>query len=207
MHRLLCLLAASLIFTAQAEVYTYLDAEGNRVFTDSPPRGNAERLELAPSNAFSAPAKRQPTAAPAPAAPPGPPAYQLLRILLPAPDSTISDNEGKLLVTINSEPALLPEHRFRLLINGQPAGEATRNAVSQLSNIDRGSHQLAVEIIDANDQTLERTPSQPFHMKRTSLEMKRQARPCRSADWGQRPECPITDKPKPPKDIPLVPLI
>lgn len=36
---------------AFAEVYTYIDAEGNRVFTDSPPRGNAERIELAPSNA------------------------------------------------------------------------------------------------------------------------------------------------------------
>jgi len=204
---ILILLAAAYATSLQAEVYTYIDAEGNRVFTDSPPRGNAERIQLAPSNAFTAPHMNKPAPAVQPGQPPAPPTYQLLRILLPEPDSTISDNAGNLLVTVNSEPALRPSDSYRLLLNGQPLGEPSRSAVFPLENIDRGTHQLAVEIIDAQGITVERTPSQPFHMKRTSLDMKRQANPCKKKDWGVRPECPLADKPKEPKDIPLVPFI
>lgn len=201
------LLALLFSLNASAEVYTYIDAEGNRVFTDSPPQGNAERIQMAPSNAFTAPHMDKQTPAIQPGQPPARPAYQLLRILLPEPDSTISDNAGNLLVTVNSEPVLRPSDSYRLLLDGQPVGEPGRSAVFPLENIDRGTHQLAVEIIDAQGITVERTPSQPFHMKRTSLDMKRQANPCKKKDWGVRPECPLADKPKEPKDIPLVPFI
>jgi hypothetical protein len=68
--------------------------------------------------------------------------------------------------------------------------------VFALSNIDRGSHHLAVEILDEQGRMVERTPSQPFHMLRISLAQKRQAKPCTLADYGQRLECPLADKPK-----------
>lgn len=46
---LLCLACA-----AQAGVYTYIDAEGNRVYTDQPPSGRkAQRVELAPGNSVA----------------------------------------------------------------------------------------------------------------------------------------------------------
>ena len=49
---LLCLACA-----AQAGVYTYIDAEGNRVYTDQPPSGRkAQRVELAPGNSVAPPA-------------------------------------------------------------------------------------------------------------------------------------------------------
>jgi len=80
--------------------------------------------------------------------------------------------------------------------------------VFPMENIDRGTHQLSVEILDSQGRIVERTPSQPFHMKRISLAEKRRANPCKKKDWGVRPECPIEDKPKdPPKDIPLIPFI
>lgn len=192
---------------AHAEVYTYIDAEGNRVFTDQPPKGNAERIELAPSNSFGNSVQPPQPVVEYQQQPP-PPTYELLRILMPEPDVTISDNDGNLLVTLNSEPPLRPADNFRLLLDGQPYGAPTRSAVFELKNIDRGTHQLAAEIIDPYGRILERTPSQPFHMKRTSLALKRLANPCEKGDWGVRPECPLADKPKEPKkDIPLVPFI
>ena len=51
---LLCLLLLSL--PAAAEVFTYVDAEGNRVFTDSPGANKAQRIELAPTNSDDQPA-------------------------------------------------------------------------------------------------------------------------------------------------------
>ena len=200
---LLCL--TLLCLPLQAQVYTYIDAEGNRVFTDRPATGNAKRIELAPSNSMPAPVPAAPSA-PEPSTPQAP-AYQLLRILVPQPDATIRDSAGNLIVTASSDPALLPGHGYRLLLDGEPLGEASRSPVIPLANIDRGTHQLAVEIVDAEGRTLERTPSQPFHMLRISLAQKRMVRPCQKADFGVRPECPLKDKPPEKKDIPLVPFI
>lgn len=192
---LLCLLLLGL--PATAEVYTYTDAEGNRVFTDRPgANSKAQRIELAPTNSDD----QQPAAGirlpPAYDAPVVPPVYQLLRILVPEPDATLRDGSANnLIVTATSEPSLQPGHSYRLLLDGQPAGEAGRSPVFPLGNLERGTHQLAVEILDAEGRILERTPNQPVHVLRISLAQKRMIQPCKKADYGVRPECPLKDKP------------
>ncbi|MCU1717907.1 DUF4124 domain-containing protein [Pseudomonas sp. 5P_3.1_Bac2] len=198
-----CLLLCAL--PAAAQVYTYIDSEGNRVFTDSPKSSASQRVELAPSN--SMPAAEIPAPPSASAPPPAELRYNLLRILVPQPDASIRDGAGELIVSVNSEPALFPGHRYRLLLDGQVVGEPGTSPVFPLYNIDRGSHQLAVEIIDPQGRIIERTPSQPFHMLRISLAQKRKVNPCQKADFGVRPECPLKDKPEEESDIPLVPFI
>ncbi|HZX17891.1 MAG TPA: DUF4124 domain-containing protein [Pseudomonas sp.] len=194
-----------LALPAVAQVYTYIDAEGNRVFTDKPRSGDAERVELAPSNSMPT---IQTQTAPVTEAPPEPSQrYSLLRVLVPQPDATIRDSAGNLIVSVNSEPKLFPQHSYRLLLDGVQVGEAGSSPVFPLENIDRGTHQLAVEIIDQQGRIIERTPTQPFHMLRISLAQKRMVNPCKKADYGVRPECPLKDKPPEKKDIPLVPFI
>lgn len=179
-----------------AQVYTYIDAEGNRVFTDSPRSSNAERVNIAPSN--SAQLNQNP-----PSVGVAPPAvtkqvvhYQLLRVLVPEPDASIHNASGDLIVTLTSEPGLLPGHSYRLLLDGEAQGGPSSSPVFSLQNVDRGTHQLVGEIIDAAGLIVERTPAQPFHMHRMSLAQKRQIRPCQKDDYGVRPECPLKDKPK-----------
>ncbi|MBU2157821.1 DUF4124 domain-containing protein [Pseudomonas sp. NPDC079086] len=193
-----------LALPAFAQVYTYIDAEGNRVFTDKPRSGDAERVELAPSNSMPT---IQTQTAPTVEAPEPSQRYSLLRILVPQPDATIRDSAGNLIVSINSEPKLFPQHSYRLLLDGVQVGEAGSSPVFPLENIDRGTHQLAVEIIDLQGRIIERTPTQPFHMLRISLAQKRMVNPCKKADYGVRPECPLKDKPPEKKDIPFVPFI
>lgn len=200
---LLCLILLSL--PLQAEIYTYIDAEGNRVFTDRPGAGNAQRVTTTPANSMPAPPP-PPSAAPAQTATPAL-AYQMLRILLPVPDATIRDNAGKLIVTATSEPALHPGHGYRLLLDGQVQGPAGRSPVFVVNNLDRGTHQLAVEIVDAQARIVERTPSQPLHMQRMTLAQKRRIRPCQKADYGVRPECPLKDRPAEKSDIPFIPFL
>lgn len=194
-----------LALPAFAQVYTYIDAEGNRVFTDKPRSGDAERVELAPSNSMPT---IQTQAAPVTEAPPEPAQrYSLLRILVPQPDATIRDSAGNLIVSVNSEPKLFPQHSYRLLLDGVQVGEVGTSPVFPLENIDRGTHQLAVEIIDQQGRIIERTPPQPFHMLRISLAQKRMVNPCKKADYGVRPECPLKDKPPEKKNIPFIPFI
>jgi len=179
---------------AVADVYTYIDAEGNRVFTDQPHR-NAKKVDIAPSNNMAVPPKKSPPKS-ASRTPPPLFVYQLLRILAPEPDATIRDVQGNLTVTVTNDPALQPGHTYRLLLDGAPYGAPGRSPVFSLSNIDRGTHQLSIEIVDQSGRVAERTPNQPFHMLRISLAQKRMTQPCAKEDYGVRPECPLKDKPE-----------
>ncbi len=198
----LCLLLITQ--AASAQVYTYIDAEGNRVFTDKPRSSNAERVMLAPSNSVQL-NQPKPTVHMAPPAVTKPTVhYQLLRILVPEPDASIHNGSGDMIVTLSSEPGLLPGHSYRLLLDGEPQGEISRSPVFSLRHVDRGTHQLVAEIIDSAGLIVERTPAQPFHMHRMTLAQKRKINPCKKDDYGVRPECPLKDKPK--EDVSILPF-
>jgi Domain of unknown function (DUF4124) len=196
--RSLLMSLALLAATAHAAVYTYIDANGNRVFTDQPGKG-AERVPMPmPRSSPTAPTTVMPARTakvPAPSQS-APMRYQMLRILGPLPDSAVREENGSLIVTLTSEPALQPSHRYRLLLDGKIAQAPGRSPVFALSNVDRGTHTLAAEIIDQNDHVIERTPAQPVHLQRISLIQKRRVHPCKEADYGVRPECPLKDRPE-----------
>ncbi|MGF6556273.1 hypothetical protein ABIA48_002653 [Pseudomonas sp. S30_BP2TU TE3576] len=190
------LIACFIALPAAAEVFTYVDHQGNRVFTDQPKTGYARRVPLTKTNRIAA----SPTSAAPLIAESNPEEqalfhYDVLRILVPEPDATIHSGAGEVIVSTTNEPALQPGHHYRLLLDGQPTAEPGPSPVFPLSNIDRGSHTLSVEILDEQGRIVERTASQPFHMQRTSLAQKRKIKPCSLEDYGQRPECPPGDKP------------
>ena len=196
----LLILSALLTLQASAEVFTYTDAQGNRVYTDQP-RANAKRVPLATSNRMPAnpsvtgpvtTAKKSPEQAPF--------HYDMLRVLVPEPNATIRSSAGELIVSITSEPGLQRGHFYRLLLDGKATGEPGVSPVFPLRNIDRGSHSISVEILDAQGRTVERTANQPFHMQRISLAQKRQVKPCTFEDYGVRAECPLKDRPEEPKN-------
>ncbi|WP_122663925.1 DUF4124 domain-containing protein [Pseudomonas viridiflava] len=180
-----------------ADVYTYTDAQGNKVFTDQPHK-NAKRVEILPSNSTSGspPPRTVQKSTPTRDKPRPMFRYDLLRVLVPEPDATVRSTEGEMIATITSDPALQPGHTYQLLLDGKPVAQAGRSPVFPLKNIDRGTHQIAAQILDDKGRVLEKTPNQPFHMQRISLAQKRLANPCETAEYGVRPECPLKDKPK-----------
>lgn len=192
---------------ALGQVYTYIDAEGNRVFTDKPRSSNAERVMLAPANnvQLNQPAPLSPRTVEAVTKPVI--HYQLLRILVPEPDASVHNASGDMIVTASSEPGLLPGHNYRLVLDGEIQGQPSRSPVFSLQHVDRGTHQLSVEIIDGAGLIVERTPAQPFHMHRMSLTQKRRNNPCTKDDYGVRPECPIKDKPKDDDKFSILPFL
>ncbi|MHC8322842.1 DUF4124 domain-containing protein [Pseudomonas sp. GB2N2] len=195
--RLWLLIACLTIPPASAQVFTYVDAQGNRVFTDQPGSVKAKRVPLATSNRMSAnPTGAAPVIAEEKTETKPLFRYDMLRVLVPEPDATIRSSAGELIVSITSEPGLQRGHRYRLLLDGQPTAEPGPSPVFALSNIDRGSHNLSIEILDEQSRIVERTANQPFHMLRISLAQKRQVKPCTLTDYGQRPECPLKDKPE-----------
>jgi hypothetical protein len=191
------LIACLIALPVTAEVFTYVDAQGNRVYTDQPGSGNAKRVPLATSNRMSAnPTGAAPLIASQKTEDKPLFHYDMLRVLVPEPDATVRSNAGELIVSVTNEPGLQRGHRYRLLLDGQPTAEPGLSPVFALSNIDRGSHNLSVEILDEQGRIVERTANQPFQMLRISLAQKRKVKPCALTDFGQRPECPLKDKPE-----------
>ncbi len=205
-QQFLAVLLLTAAMPAAAGVYTYVDEQGNRVFTDRPGGHVVESVDSRPINSMPAP----------PTVPPATPdktpreakfSYRLLEIVQPEHDTTLRNNAGELSVSVTSDPALQPGHHYRLLLDGSPVAPATSEPTFALGNIDRGSHQLIVEVIDDEGQALQSSPPRTFHLLRTSLAQRRMVNPCKKAEYGVRPECPLKDKPKEKKDIPFVPFL
>lgn len=198
MRGLVFLLLLACTVVVHADIYTWVDANGERVFSDGAHPPHATRVQITPQiNTM-----HQPDVVPAPVVTkPEPlkkatPRYDILRILFPLADGHVGDNNaGNVIVTAESEPKLHPDHLYRLVLDGQVYGAGSTSPVFEVTNLDRGTHQLAVEIIDVRGRIIERTPTQPLHVQRMTLAQKRKAQPCTAADWGVRLECPLADKP------------
>lgn len=195
-----------LVLPASAGIYTYIDAQGNRVFTDRPGGRPVESVDAKPVNSMPAQpvalpavkheAKREPRVA-----------YRLLDIVQPEPDATIRNNAGELSVSVTSDPMLQPDHLYRLLLDGSPIAPDSSQPTVALHNLDRGTHHLIVEVVDDQGLVLQSSPPRTFHLLRTSLAQRRMVNPCKKDEYGVRPECPLKDKPKEKKDIPFVPFL
>jgi hypothetical protein len=95
--------------------------------------------------------------------------YTKIAIVAPEQDGTVRDNEGKVMVNVALEPVLQDNHQVRLFIDGQPVPGNFDGTTIELSGVERGTHQLAVEVLDANGSSLLRSDDVSFTLRRVGL--------------------------------------
>lgn len=170
-------LCALLLLTspASAQIYSWTDAQGNRIYSDQP-RPGANAVELGPTNVIESPPVATPARSNGPQNDTSPNAnfYRELNISSPAHDSNIRSNEGDLTLAVQTDPPLSGSHLLRVSIDGTLSGAGVPGngaAVQQLTvrNIDRGSHQIAVAVVNARGEELQRSSPITVHLQRTSL--------------------------------------
>lgn len=165
------LLAAS---PAGAQIYSWTDADGNRIFSDQP-RPGASTVELGPTNVIEpAPVATRPEPVDPPPDSGNTSFYRELRITSPVHDSNIRSNEGDLTLVVQTDPPLSGSHLLRVSLDGVLSDSAVPGsgaAMHQLtvSNVDRGSHQVAVVVVNARGEELQRSAPVTVHLQRTSL--------------------------------------
>jgi len=152
---LLALLLLPLSGLAQA-VYRTTDAQGNVVFTDSPPANAtpADRVEIRPTNTV-----QPPQIPPRPASENTPNAgmdvaLYTLTITEPANETTFPMGPGDFSVSVNVSPTLGSAENLQLFIDGAPQGKPQRGSTWSLTNVNRGQHDLTVGVIDDSGKTL-----------------------------------------------------
>jgi len=168
------LAATLLVWTTglSAAVYKSIDAEGNVVYTDEPV-GNGKPLDLPPLSTIPAP-KYTPSK---PSAEPGDAGtgYKNISIVAPTQDETLRDNTGAVPVSAGLEPALnvTAGDRFQYYLDGQTQGEPTASNQIVITNVDRGAHNVAVAVVDAEGNEVMRSSPVPFHLHRQSINFPR----------------------------------
>ena len=168
MRPLLACLLLALALPASAQIYKYIDANGNTVFTNQPPEGvAAESINLPPTNTVEtqAPAiapdnSSDSTQSEAP--------YAVLSLTGIPDEEAIRANNGSFVVGVNIEPRLQPGHLLRLILDGQPYGQASNVPSLQLTELDRGEHSLAVAVM-AGDRIVQQSTSETFTVQRVSV--------------------------------------
>lgn len=162
------LLMASLLATAQT-IYKTVDDEGRVSYSDKPPRGaqRPDTPELPPVN--SVPEQALPYGRPSdPEADSTSQVQYSIEIVAPQPDSSVPPGQRDLAISVNLQPALLPEHTLVYYLDDEPVAEI-RSTQHIVREIYRGTHSVRVEVLDAQGQVLGATNPVTIHVHRPSV--------------------------------------
>lgn len=167
MHTLLLLAVLAL---GGAEVYRWVDADGVVHYSDRPYPG-AERIiiEAVPTSGNLGVPSR--TGGDEPGAPEAAGTGYELSIQSPTQDEVLWNIEGQLEVAAAVEPSLRPGHQLQVILDGRPVTILPPGITrTRLSEVFRGTHTVAVEVLDEAGTSLGRSPAVPFVVRQTSVQ-------------------------------------
>jgi len=134
---------------ASAQIYKYTDASGNTVFTDKASgQGDKSPVILSPINAI--PKQTAPKSLKNNLAQSKNPPYSTLSLSVPTNGDTVRANNGSFSVSAEIIPSLQARHQIRLILDGKPYGKIGRNPQFELVHLDRGEHNLMMEILNGS---------------------------------------------------------
>ena len=161
------LLLGLLPVLAFGAIYKTVDENGNVIFTDTKPDNQiSEEVKLKPVTPLppvtfkyripvSQPEETQSSDD----------LYTELAIIEPADGATVR-NSGNFSVTVQTLPQLMPGHHLRLLLDGRAVDKPKRTFTFTLINVDRGSHQLQLQVMDRNNRVVQ-SISNTVYVQRT----------------------------------------
>jgi hypothetical protein len=171
--RTLLLIAGLMIgLAAAADVFRWVDENGQVNYSDRPHDG-AEEIELMDVQTFSAPAtsRRPPDSSGSESESEPSFRYELLEITRPAQEEVLWNIEGQLDVSAQLVPRLQRGHSLRWILDGQAVkGLSPSSTRVRLSEVYRGSHNLSVEVLDRSGTNVIRSQPVSFSVQQTSIQ-------------------------------------
>ena len=152
-----------------AEMYKWVDKEGNISYSDQPPFKGAKKLD--PPQISTTPAVAVPEKKTTPKKTEEKLAkYSFFKITSPENDATIRDNNGNFTISMRSKPALnvAEGHYISVLLDGKAIQKQSSTTVN-LSNIDRGTHKISAVIKNKNNQVLRKAKTITVHLHRQTI--------------------------------------
>ena len=153
-----------LIHPLQADIYKWVDSNGNVHFSDVSQPG-AETVTLPPTQTYS-PAQ---TSESLPSVPKlkhqqKQMTYTKILIVEPKDQDTIRSNPGDLSVLALVEPALNKGDMVQLLYDGAPVDSPQTGLGFSLKNVYRGAHTLQVQVLSEEGTIIGKSPTITIYM-------------------------------------------
>ena len=152
-----------------AEVYRHVDQYGNVTFSDEPMDGG-ETVKVKPVTTITLPKPEtvsqedelqeiveQEGAN-----------YDSVSFSYPENDQAFHSGNGDVTFQVNSSPGLKEGHRYEITLDGQPVGQSASGQVT-VNNIDRGTHQAGVHIVDQSGLQIKSGSPVTFTVHRPSV--------------------------------------
>ena len=146
------------------KIYVWRNADGVLVYSDSPKPG-AEEVEVKEPNNMSSsidtsildinPKTIEET-------------YQV-EITQPANNATIRDNTGSVYISGRIKPIFKQGLKIQLKLDNQPYEKPQTHSMFVLRNIERGEHQLKMDLIDDKGKIIASSEPITFYMHRASV--------------------------------------
>lgn len=169
MRPLLACLLLTLSLPAAAQIYSYTDANGNTVFTNEPPQGsNAKVVNLPHTNTLAAPTVSNNVDNSAPPVDAPQAAFSVLQITGLPSDEAMRANNGSFSVGVSSVPTISASQQLQLMVDGQAYGQPSSAPPLQVSNLPRGEHRLAVQVL-SGDRVVQQSSTVTFTVQRVAL--------------------------------------
>lgn len=84
-------------------------------------------------------------------------------------DQTTFQNQTPIGVSVAIQPALKPGDKIKLMLDGKAVGDAQATLQFSIGNLDRGTHQLQVAVVDSEGKTLKSSLSTTIFKQQASL--------------------------------------
>ncbi len=178
--RLLPVIALVLAFpAAHAEIYKWVDAEGNVHYGDQPDTAAAKPMKNLPGLSTYAPPvvpeKEEGVLEGTPEALTKPAktkagtvqGYRSISIVSPEDGGTVRSSPGNVPVFVALAPVLRKGDYLKVIMDGSPLPEKYQGTVINLENVDRGEHKLTVAVYNKQGKKLLQSDTRTFYLHRT----------------------------------------
>lgn len=169
-------LCSLVLASAQAQkIYQHVDENGTITFSsEPPPEGGAEEVKLDPIDMIETVKATPPSRVGVGSGEEGeqaaeePTDYPAFRVTSPAPEEVIRNTGGVIVVRLAAGKGLQGDHRVRFYFDGAPVS-ITQMFSQRMADVERGTHVVHADIVDAAGQVLARTAPVTFHYQQTSV--------------------------------------
>jgi hypothetical protein len=91
--------------------------------------------------------------------------YKNVAIIQPSDKVTVRNPQGDVLVTVRLDPKLFSGDKTQVVFDGRPIGVPQSSSSIQLSGIYRGSHSIAVQLVNSKGDVLQTSPTVVIYMQ------------------------------------------
>lgn len=143
---------------ADSKIYKTTDANGNTVYTDVAPENSepvkVEEPQTYPAGRYAQDYEQFKPAKPANKDAASAASYATLAITSPSQDEAVRNNPGNLTIDFQIQPNLKEGQGLQLLMDGKVVSKVTSPEPISLSNVDRGTHQVQLQVYALDSGTV-----------------------------------------------------